>query len=107
MPSASVISTMEVHMNGLLLREMLAEERPDLVPAVHRLIDPVQRPVPVEEAVAGTVVAVELVVLAELLELGLVLVDFLRAGRAVVVAEQAEQRALQVLGHVDRRDWCL
>jgi len=42
--------------------------------------------------VAGTVVAVELVHLAVLLELGLVLVHLLGARRAVVVAEYAEQR---------------
>ncbi len=53
---------------------------------------------------AGAVVAMELVVLAVLLQLGLVLVHLLRARRAVVVAEQAKQRAAQVLGHVDRRD---
>jgi hypothetical protein len=95
MPSARAISMIEVHIGRLLLRQVLAEEAEDLAPAVHRLLDPVERPVPVEEAVAGAVVAVELVVLAELLELGLVLVDLLGAGRAVVVAEQAEQRALR------------
>mgnify|MGYP003349308808 CR=1 FL=1 len=82
---------------------MLAEEGMDLVPAVHRLLDAVKRPVPVEEAVAGAVVAVKLVALAEPLEFGLVLVDLLGARCAVVVAEQAEQRTGEVLGHVDRR----
>src|ERR1700754_3098612 len=91
----------------LLLREMLAEERKRLGPAVHGLLGPVQRPVPIVEAVAGAVIAVELVGLAVLLQLGLVLVDLLRARRAIVIAEQAEQRAAEVLGHVDRRHWRL
>ena len=59
---------------------------------------------PIEEAVAGAVVAVELVRLAVLLEFGLVLVHLFGAGRAVVVAEDAEQRAGEVLRHLDRRD---
>src|SRR5277367_2157161 len=104
MPSAGTISIMDVHMPGLLLRQILAEEGPDLAPGIHALLGPIQRPVPIEEAVPGAVVAMEVVVLAVLLELGLMLVHLLRARRAVVVAEDAEQRAAQVLRHVDRRD---
>src|ERR1700676_1004902 len=89
---------------NLLFRQMLAEESEYLAPAVHGRLGPVQRPVPVPDSVAGAVVAVELVRLAMLLELGLVLVDLLGARRAVVVAEDADQRAAEVLGHVDRRD---
>src|SRR6185312_13411653 len=88
----------------LLFRQMLAEEGEHLAPAIHGLLGPVQWPVPVEEAVAGTVVAVELVVLAMLLQLGLVLVDLLGARRAIVIAEKSQHRAAEVLGHVDRRD---
>src|SRR5450631_1131248 len=83
---------------------MLAEEGEHLAPAIHCLLGPVEWPVPVEDTVAGTVVAVELVHLAVLLELGLVLVYLLGARRAVVVAEYAEQRAAEVLRHLDRRD---
>src|SRR5271167_2902287 len=83
---------------------MLAEEGEYLAPAIHCLFGAIERPVPVEEAVTGTVVAVELVGLAVLLERGLVLVHLLRARRAILVAEQAEQRAAEVLRHVDRRD---
>src|SRR5271167_3585915 len=83
---------------------MLAEEGEYLAPAIHCLLGPIERPVPVEEAVAGTVVAVELVGLAVLLQLGLVLVHLLRARCAILVAEQAEQRAAKVLRHVDWRD---
>src|SRR5258708_6772435 len=89
---------------NLLLRQMLAEESPYLVPAIHRLLGPIERPVPIEEAVAGTVVAVELVIFAVLLEVDLVLVHLLGARRAIVVAEQAEERAAEVLCHVDRCD---
>src|SRR6186997_100762 len=91
----------------LLFRQMLAVERPDLVPGIHALLGPIERPVPVEEAMSGAIVAVELVILAVLLQLGLVLVHLLRARRAVVVAEEAEQRTAEVLRHVDRCDGLL
>src|SRR5262245_52549567 len=84
-------------------RQMLAEEREDLVPTVQRLLHPVERPMVVEDAVTGAVVAVELVGLAVLLEFRLVLVHLLRARRAVLVAEDAEQGTRQVPGEVDRR----
>src|SRR6516162_11152608 len=80
---------------------MLAEEGEHLAPAIHRLLGPVQRPVPIEEAVAGAVVAMEFVILAVLLQLGLVLVHLFGARCAIVIAEQAEQRAGEILGHVD------
>src|SRR5260221_8711559 len=83
---------------------MFAEEGEYLAPAIHCLLGVIERPVPIEKAVAGTVVAMELVRLAVLLELGLVLVHLLRARCAILVAEQAEQRATEVLRHVDRRD---
>ena len=71
---------------------MLAEEGEHLAPRVHRLFGPIERPVPVIEAVAGAVVAMEFVGLAMLLQRGFVLVHLLGARRAVVVAEDAEQR---------------
>src|SRR5258708_35363346 len=83
---------------------MLAEEGEHLSPAVHRLLGSVEWRVPIKDAVASTVVAVELVHLAVLLELALVLIHLLGARRAVVVAEYAEQRAAEVLRHLDRRD---
>src|SRR5882672_5616127 len=92
---------------NLLLRQVLAEKREYLAPAIHGLLGPIERPVPIEEAVAGAVVAVELVRLAMLLELGFVLVHLLRARCAIVVAEEAEQRAAEILRHVDRRDGLL
>src|SRR5947209_3738844 len=83
---------------------MPAEEIENLAPAVHGLLGTVERAVPVEEAVAGAIVAVELVALALLLQLGLMLVHLLGAWRAVVVAENAEQGAGEVFGELDRRD---
>src|SRR5437867_5912752 len=53
-------------------------EGEELLPAVDGLILPVGGAIVVEEAVAGAVVAMELVLLAVLLQLGLVLVDLLR-----------------------------
>src|SRR5262249_794315 len=81
----------------------LAEEGAHLAPAIHGLLGPIEWPVPIPDAVAGAVVAVELVHLAVLLELGLVLVHLLGARRAVIVAEYADQRAAEVLGPLDRR----
>src|SRR4051812_10928316 len=111
MPSARAISMMDVHMiafsfvcawpfgkpvstfpDHALFRQMLAEEGEHLAPCVHRLFGSIERPVPIIEAVARAVIAVEFVVLAMLLQCGLVLVDLLGAGRAVVIAENAEQR---------------
>src|SRR5256885_12769846 len=83
---------------------MLAEKREHLAPAIHGLLGPVEWPVPIQDAMAGAVVAVELVHLAVLLEFGLVLVHLLGARRAVIVAEDADQRAAEVLCHLDRRD---
>src|SRR5579871_184884 len=103
MPSALTTSMMDVHMSCLLLGEMFAIEREHLVPAIHALLGPVERPVPIEEAMAGAVIAMELIILAVLLQLGLVLIHLLGARRAIIIAEQAKQRTRQVLGHVDGR----
>src|SRR5690606_7679658 len=54
------------------------------------------------EAVARAVVAVELVILAVLLELGLMLVHLLRTWRAILIPEKAEQRTGQILREIDR-----
>src|SRR5205807_604940 len=78
-------------------------KREHLLPAVQRLLNPVHRPVVIEEAVPGTVVAMKLVLFAVLFEFRLVLVNLLRGRRAVFIAEQAEQRAGKVSGKLDRR----
>src|SRR4051812_33396300 len=96
----------DVHMSRLLLlfRKMFAEETEQFAPRVHALFGPVERPVPIEEAMAGTVVAMKLVRLAVFLQLDLVLVHLFGARRAVVIAEDADQRAAEVPGHVDWRN---
>src|SRR5262245_38744086 len=86
---------------------MLSEEAEHFAPAIHRLFGPVERSVPIEDAVAGTVVTVELVGLAVLLEFSLVLVHLLGAWRAVVVAENADEGAGKIAGEIDRRNRCL
>src|SRR5215469_13546215 len=88
---------------NFLFRQMPSEEGEYLVPAIHGLLGPIKRPVPIEEAVASPVVAVEFVSLAVLLELSFVLIHLLGAWRPIVVAEQAEQRTREVLRHVDGR----
>src|SRR6185295_2368774 len=91
----------------LLRRQMFCEEGEHLAPTVHRLFGPVERPVPIEDTMAGTVIAVELIGLAVLRELGLVQVHLLGTRRAVVVAEDADEGARKILRHVDGRDRCL
>src|SRR5215204_2071017 len=83
---------------------MLAEEGEHLAPAIHCLLGPVEWPVPIPDAVARAVVAVELVCLAVLLKLGLMLVHLLGARRTIFVAEDADEWAREILCHVDRRD---
>ena len=75
MPCARTISMMDVHISMLLPRQVLAEEGEYAAPAVHGLFGPIEGPVPIEEAVAGAIVAVELVRLALPLEFGLVLLE--------------------------------
>src|SRR5215218_2926176 len=64
---------------------MLAEEGEDLAPAIHCLLGSVKRPVPIPDAVAGSVVAVKLVCLAVLLERSLMLVHLLGARRSILL----------------------
>src|SRR6516162_2779620 len=95
---------MPCYVGGQLFGQVLPQEAEHLLPAVQRLLDAVGRPVVIEEAVAGAVVAVELIVLAVLLQFGLVLVDLFWRWRPVFVAKEAEQRARQFLCVFDRRD---
>src|SRR5215510_13014098 len=83
---------------------MLLQERKDLAPSIGGLLGPIGGARGVEEGVAGAVVAVELVGLAELLQHRLRAIDLIRGGVLVDVAEYAEKRAAQLLGEVDRRD---
>jgi hypothetical protein len=76
---------------------MLSEESEHLAPAIHRLVGPVERPVPIEEAVAGAIVTVKLIGLAMLIEFGLMLVHLLRTRRSVVVTEKADEGARKIL----------
>src|ERR1700730_17794923 len=94
---------MPVFRNAGLFGQVLVQEREYLLPAVQRLLDAVGRPVVVEEAVPGAVIAMELILLAVLLQLRLVLVHLLRCRRTILVAEQTEQRAGEALAELDRR----
>ena len=71
----------------------MGEEVQHLLPAVHGLLLAVAGPVDGEEAVPGAVVAVKLVRLAVLLQLGLDLIDLLGVRVAVLVAEDPQQGA--------------
>src|SRR6516225_4298684 len=85
------------------LGEMPVEECEYLVPAVERLLRPVGDTRSVEECVAGAVVAMELVALAELAQHRLGAVHLVAVRVLVIVSEQAKQRAAQLLAQVDRR----
>src|SRR5438067_13880964 len=83
---------------------MLLKEVQYFAPAVHRLLLAVERSVVIEEAVAGAIVAMELVVLAVLLELGLMHVHVGRGRPLVIVAEETQEWRLEIFGQIDRRD---
>jgi hypothetical protein len=53
---------------------------------------------------ARAVISIELVRLAVLLELGFMLIDLFWARRTVIIAGDTEQRAAEIICHVDRRN---
>lgn len=59
---------------------------------------------PIEYAMARAVISIELVRLAVLLELGFMLIDLFWARRTVIIAGDTEQRAAEIICHVDRRN---
>jgi hypothetical protein len=69
---------------------MLVEECEGLGPAVGGLLGPVRHPRRIEERVASAIVAVEILVLAKLLQRRLETVDLILVGVFVVIAEDAE-----------------
>src|SRR5690242_18963809 len=84
--------------------EMLVEEVEHFGPAVGGLFSTVGNTRSIAEGVAGVVVAVEAVVLAELLQRRLEAVDVILIRVLVVVAEQAENGTLDVVSEIDRSD---
>src|SRR3974377_234699 len=113
LPTSFVFSTIYEHMlvsafgSGCThygrLGEMPVEECEYLAPAVERLLRPVGDTRSVEECVAGTVIAMELVGLAELAQHRLGAVHLVAVRILVIVSEQAKQRAAQLFAQVDRR----
>src|SRR5262245_27311746 len=83
---------------------MLVEERKHLVPAVERLLRAIGGASGVEKGMAGAVIAVELIGLAQLLEHGFGAVHLVTVGIFIIVAEQAEQRTAQFCRQIDRCD---
>src|SRR5207244_11772794 len=83
--------------------QVFFEKREELLPSVHRLLRAIGGAVVIEEAVSRAVVAMELVRLAVLFELLLVLVHISRGRSLVLVAEQTQERRLEVLRVFDRR----
>src|SRR3954468_18055719 len=89
---------------GELGREVFLVKRKHLAPAVGGLVRAIRRARGVEEGMAGAVVAVKLVVLAELLEHLFGAVDVIAVGVLVVVAENAEQWRRHLFGQIDGRN---
>src|SRR5271155_3717857 len=82
---------------------MAIEEVEYLAPAVQGLLGPVSITLPIEERMAGAIVAVEFVILAELLQRSLGAVNLVNRRVVVVIAENTEQWAVHLLGEIDRR----
>src|ERR1700746_1153279 len=70
--------------------EMTVEEIKDLVPSIDRLLGAVIRAIPGKESVAGAVVAVELVILAVLLQFRRGVVAMVGRRVGVFIPEQAQ-----------------
>src|SRR5262249_42060315 len=83
--------------------EILVEEIKDLVPAVDCLFGAVIRAIMRKERGARTVIAMDLVFLAEPLQLRLVAVDLIGCGVRIFIAEQAQQRAIDPRRQIVRR----
>src|SRR5437016_9054563 len=81
---------------------MLLKEGENLVPAVHRLLLPIGRPVIVEETMARIRIHVKLIGLAALLQFLLVAGHLFGRGALVLLTKEAQERAGWVLGVVDR-----
>src|ERR1044071_2393468 len=84
--------------------ESLVAEGEQFFPAIHRLLLTIGGTVVIKEAMAGAVVAMELVILTVLFELCFVLIHLFRRGRLIVVAKQADHRTRKILGIINRRD---
>ncbi len=87
--------------------EITAVKVEHFAPAVRGLFGAIGVARPIEERVPGAVIAVELVVLAELLEYRLGAIDLIGGRIGVVIAENAEQRTVQLFRQIDRGDRAL
>src|SRR5262249_21340669 len=84
--------------------ESLIAEGEQFFPAIHRLLLTIGGTVVIEEAMAGAVVAMKLVILPMLFELCFVLIHLFRRGSFIFFAKQADHRTRKILGIINRRD---
>src|SRR5215467_13212075 len=77
------------------LAQVFFQERKDLLPPIDRLLLPIGRTIIIEEAMSSTIIPVELIGFAVLLQLLLMLIHLCRCRRLVVIAKEAQERALQ------------
>src|SRR5215475_13917466 len=75
------------------LAQVFFQESKDLLPTINRLLLPIGRAVVVEEAMAGSVIPVELIDFAQSLQLRLVLVHLCWGRSLIFIAKEAEERA--------------
>ena len=77
---------------------MAREKCKDLFPAIQRLFGPVGVAPGIKEGVPGAIIAIKFVVFAKTLKHGLGPVHLIGGWIGVVIAENAQQRATQLLG---------
>ena len=82
---------------------MFFKKRKDFLPAVHCLLLAIRAPVIIEESMTRAIVSMEFIILAMLLKFGLVLIDLLRRGVAIVIAEYPQDGAGEISGLIQRR----
>src|ERR1700746_872347 len=83
---------------GCRARQIAREKRKDLFPAIQRLFGPGGVARRVKEGVPGAIVAVEFIVFAKAFKYGLGPVHLVRGRIGVVISENTQQRAIQLLG---------
>src|SRR5262252_3222380 len=86
---------------------MALEKGKDIFPAIQRLFRPVSVAPGIEEGVPSAIVAMEFIVFAKTFEHRLGPVHLIGGRIGVVIAENAQQRTIQLLRKIDRRDWPL
>ena len=84
--------------------QILPKKRKDFLPAIHCLLLAIGAPVIIEKSMSRAIISMEFIILAMLLKFGLMLIDLLRSGIAIVIAEYSQDGAGEIPGVIQRRD---